>query len=965
MTYAASRDKRSGAYVFGHFRLSDDGTLLLDRGAAVAAAPKVLRTLLVLVQRASQVVTKDELVQAVWPDTFVEETGLTRNISVLRQILGDDGQRFIATVPRIGYRFIAAVEHLETGVASAPHPLPEKIPAGTRVARERVTVGHRQERAQLDAAFAATQKGSGQFIAVSGEPGIGKSTLVEEFLSDLPEECLAGRGRCSERLAGTEPHLAVLEALDDMFAQDRTLQGSLRRIAPTWYVHVAPRFGGESVESRLPEQIPAGSAERLMRELTMFLEEISQIRPSVIFIDDLHWSDISTVDLIAHLAPRLARMQVMLVVAYRANEMAATNHPFSRLRGELVGSGRLVEIAVSLLTVQDVREYVLSLLGGDNVPAELPLLVYRKTEGNPLFMTDLVRYLQEHGMPGGDAVDVTREVPQSLKGMIERSLESLSWDAQQLLRVAALHGNEFESAIVARVAGKTAVEVEEHLQMLARVHGLLTIEREHFLPDGTFSLRCRFVHVLYQNALYRSTAPSRRADWARQIGEALAVFYSGRSELIASELALLFEMAHNFNEAARHFLTASRTATKRVAFREACELARRGLECFRAGVKVQNEETLQLEFGLSFARFIPLASVEGYAAPEIESVTRRLLQLGDELRDPPAASTALVASWAVRMVRGECVAAKEGGLKLISIGESPRNDVLLMNGHMQAQIACHHMGEFREAQKHADAIAAFNSNNPERLIGILDPVVASLAEASRNLWIMGYLKLAPQRCARAVEIARDLRHPDSLAFACLFDGWMHGFKRDWAASLKSTAAGIAVATESGSVQVLAWNRCVHGWAMAHMGRVNEGLEELTAGVESSRRIMGQVAIPQFSVMMAEVLMLRGDMDGAQPWLDQALELSHRQFDRYFDAELHRLSAVCLLNRGQREAARTHLCKALDVVNSQDAATFVLRTGLTLAKYDLEDWQNVLISTLRSYPEPESWPEVEEARRLVN
>ena len=276
------------------------------------------------------------------------------------------------------------------------------------------------------------------------------------------------------------------------------------------------------------------------------------------------------------------------------------------------------------------------------------------------------------------------------------------------------------------------------------------------------------------------------------------------------------------------------------------------------------------------------------------------------------------------------------------------------------------MGEFREAQEHADAAIALDpvGRYSERRLSILDPVVAALAESSRNLVIMGYLKRAHEDCERAVEIGRRIGHPDSLAFAWFFHGWNHGFRRDWTNCLKSVDAGISVASEGDSVQTLAWNRCVRGWALAHMGRLNEGLEELTAAIELSRRIMGQVGIPQQSVMMAEVLLLKGDVDGALQWLAQALELSNRQFDRYFDAELHRLSAVCLLGKGQRETALTRLRSALDVANAQEAATFELRAALTLAEHDLEGWRDVLSSALARFPEPEPWPEIEEAQRYV-
>jgi DNA-binding winged helix-turn-helix (wHTH) protein/tetratricopeptide (TPR) repeat protein len=968
MNYLASPDKRLGSYVFDRFSLSDDGTLLLERGTAVAVAPKVLQTLLVLVEHAGQVVTKGELVRAVWPDTFVEETGLTRNISVLRQTLDDDGQRFIATIPRIGYRFVASVQHVN---GAAPLSRGAGIETSWELRqppqnlRERLTVGHQLERAQLDAALAATQNGTGQLIAVSGEPGIGKSTIVEDFLSEWRTQYHVGTGRCSERLAGAEPHLAIFEAIDELLASEETLAALLKRLAPSWYVHVAPRLSAEA-ETRLPEQIPKSSAERLMRELTLFLEEASRVRPVMLFIDDLHWSDVSTVDLIAHLAPRVRRMRVMLVVAYRANEMAAKNHPFSQLRGELVARGLLSEIQVSLLTVQDVRQYVLSSLGNAKVPSELPLLVHRKTEGNPLFMTDLVRYLQEHGIASRDAVEMTREVPESLSGMIERTLQALDSDARNLLRIAALHGNEFESAIIARVTGRKAVDIEEQLQTLARVHGLVTILKEHPLPDGSFSLRCRFVHVLYQNALYASTTPSRRAEWASQIAESLAASYAGRIELIASELAVLFEIARDFQKASKYFLTASKAATGRFAFREATDLARRGLQCLSTAGAQTNEDTSRLEFDLTFALFVPLASVEGYGTPEGQNLTRRLLQLCDNIQDADATSAALAATGVVYAGRGECLATEEVASRLISIGRSTGNDVFLMNGHMLAVIAYHHMGRFSEAEKHGTAIMALDerSRDSERRMAVFDPVVMALSELSRNAWIMGHLKRAPQYAARAVDVGRRVRDPDSLAFAWLFDGGIHAYRQDWTACLASVENGISVASEGDSVQTLAWNRCVRGWAIAHLGRLDDGLEELLAGIESSKRSWGQVCMSQLSTMAADVHLLKDDIDGAQAWLSQGLEISNRHSENFFDAELHRLSAVCLLKRRRRDAARGHLQTALDIARSQEAATFELRVGLTLAEHDFPDWRRVLTSVLARFPEPEPWPEVLESKRLL-
>jgi predicted ATPase len=350
----------------------------------------------------------------------------------------------------------------------------------------------------------------------------------------------------------------------------------------------------------------------------------------------------------------------------------------------------------------------------------------------------------------------------------------------------------------------------------------------------------------------------------------------------------------------------------------------------------------------------------------VEELTHRVVRLGRKVGDPAATAAGHAVTWWVRMVRGDCHAAREAGARLIALAAEIGNDILLINGHMHTQIACHHLGEFREAADHADAVLTLAARvpYPERCISILDPVVASLAESARNSWITGYLGRAFSNCDAAVTLARELRHPDSLAFAWIFHGWVHGYRGDWQTALRSVDSGIAIASESGSVQTLAWNRCVRGWALAHLGEIEAGRSELAAGIEASKSIMGQVALPQFSAMMAEVLLLRKDVAGAEEWLTSAIEVEDGNDDRYFSAEIHRLLAICLAGRRQTEAAREALQKAIDLSRAQGARFFELRAALTLAQHDPAQGCAVLQSVITNVPEPEPWPEVESARRIL-
>ena len=461
-------------------------------------------------------------------------------------------------------------------------------------------MGRDRELHSLRNALEAARSGLGGLLAVTGEPGIGKTTIVDRFLHEVAGTCRIGTGRCSERLAGAESHLPVLEVLDELTA-DPAIREALRRTGPTWARYLAPEPDGHApgVETSGPGS--ATNPERLMRELTIFLEDISRHQPLVIFIDDLHWADLSTIDVLAHLAPRLGRLHLLLVVTYRQHEMVQTKHPFARLRGELIARRHLDEVPVSLLGLDDVREYMRLAFGSAPVTAELAALVFQKTEGNPLFMRDLVRYFREEGIPAG-ARPAAADVPQSLRGLIDRTLQTLHPMTRQLLSIAAVQGYEFDSATVARVSGAAPADVEERLRAADEVHALVTLEREHELPDGTFSLAYRFVHVLYQDALYGSIAPTRRIGWARQIAEALLVSHAGLTDTIAGQLAVLFETGREFWQASYYFLVTTRNAIRLFAFAQANELASRGLHCLRSIGSAEPHDLSRRELDLTFAR---------------------------------------------------------------------------------------------------------------------------------------------------------------------------------------------------------------------------------------------------------------------------------------------------------------------------------------------------------------------------
>jgi predicted ATPase len=376
------------------------------------------------------------------------------------------------------------------GAGLQPGPAPAAAP--------RHTVGRRDELAELHAGFAAAAAGRGRFLCVTGEPGIGKTTLVEDFLADLAaagQTCTVGRGRCSERLAGAEAYLPVLEALDSLLHGDgrEAVARVMKAIAPTWYAQVVPLATEDSSFARVLEQAKAASQERLKREFAALLQEVSRGRPVILFLDDLHWADASTVDLLAYIGGKCAALGIVVVLTYRPTDLLLGKHPFVPVKLDLQARGVCREVALDLLTRQDVERYLALEFPEHRFPEELAALIHEKTEGNPLFMVDLLRHLRDrrvfaqeqgrwtlaHALP-----ELERELPESVRSMIERKIAQLGEGDRRLLVAASVQGYEFDAAVVAQALALDAAEVEEQLERLERVHAFVRLVRGTSSPIG-------------------------------------------------------------------------------------------------------------------------------------------------------------------------------------------------------------------------------------------------------------------------------------------------------------------------------------------------------------------------------------------------------------------------------------------------------------------------------------------------
>jgi predicted ATPase len=787
----------------------------------------------------------------------------------------------------------------------------ESVPPAPPPPPARRTVGRAAERAELANALTAAFAGNGGMVCVAGEPGIGKTTLVEEFLAELASEGRPGhvaRGRCSERLAEAEAYLPVLEALDSLLrGPGGSVAGRyLRTLAPTW----AAELGlADAADRPAEEPAPASTTQtRLKRELIAFLTELGRRGPVVLFLDDLHCADLPTTDLLAYLGRHCPGMRLLLVVAYRRDELLLADHPFVRVMQDLQGRRVSRELAPPLLGAADVERYLELAFPGHGFPPELAEVVHARTGGNPLFVAELARFLRDGGAieprDGGwvlarPVAEAAAGVPGSVRGLIRRKLDQFAPGERSLLATAAVQGAEFDSAALARAAGQDPAAVEELLQQFEQVHGLVRLIREQEFPDRTASRRYGFVHAVYREALAADLPPARRAAVSRALADALWQLHDGRPGLAAAGLALLYEAGREFLRAAELFHAAAENAARVFAHREAAALARRGLGLLRG--LPESPELAAAEFHLSVELGLQLQITEGFAAAEVEAAYTRARAVWERSPAVGQPFPILWGLWLVYKVRADVGRAQKLAGQLLTLATEVGDPALILQARQAGAIVALCCGDPAGALRHADAGAALYDPGRHRPLTFRfgqDPGVACLAFGAVALWQLGEAREAVARSRDAVRLGREGSQPSTLALALHFAAVLHQLRGDPAAVREFASESLSVAVEHRLAFWQAGATVLLGWAAAAAG-AGDGTGLIEDGIGTWRATGSVTYRAYYLILLADARRRAGRTADALAALDEAERTMAATGERFCDSEARRVRAELSATGGPR------------------------------------------------------------------
>jgi DNA-binding winged helix-turn-helix (wHTH) protein len=566
---------------FGPFRLEPANAQLWRGSDRITLPPKPFNVLCHLAERPGELVTKDELLEAVWPKLHISESSLSVAINALRAALGDDSKapHYIETVTRRGYRFVASVAD------ARPQ---ESEPVFLASSRSQLWVGRTGAIEQLESLFQRAEAGNRQLVFVTGEAGIGKTTLVEMFLARLVQRQVRILfGRCVEHFGTDEAFLPLLEALQEYCTRSgaASLKKMLKDYAPAWLVQL-PCLIGEDERLELQKEVFGATRERMLREYCEFLEALSGGGPVALVVDDLHWSDYATLDVLSRFVRRIKNAPVLVIATYRPADVRAANHPAWKLRLELERQALCAEVAVEGLSRAEVEQYLGLRFGDAGIARALVERIFSRSEGQPLFVVSLAdeliarREIVDVGggwQLGAQTAAAEASLSHGLREMIGIQIDRLTRNEQRLLEAASAAGAEFSAAILSNAAGDDVCEAERICETLARKGLMLRAAGAAEWPNGIVAGRYAFLHSLYQKVLYQRLAPGQRARLHRQLGERLEQGYGEKATEIAAVLALHFEEGREFSKAVRYLVQAAKNSSQRFSNSEAAIYLTRAL----------------------------------------------------------------------------------------------------------------------------------------------------------------------------------------------------------------------------------------------------------------------------------------------------------------------------------------------------------------------------------------------------
>lgn len=923
--------------------------------------------------------TKEELLDAIWPETHVSDGVLKVCIRELRQALGDTAQEasYIETLHRRGYRFVASVE------TDAEEPEAER-PTTTPL------VGRTTERHELGERLARAMEGTRQIVFVTGTPGIGKTTLVDRFVEEVAaseDPPWIARGQCVDHYGASEAYLPFLEALTRLGrgpAGPHVL-GLLREHAPSWLLQL-PGLLSTSERDTLRREHAGSGPERMLRELTVGLDAISAVRPLVLVLEDLHWSDHSTVELLSALARGRGRTRCLVVATLRPADAMAAEHPLPAVVRELRTRGLATELPLGPLD-EDAVEAFLGERFASPIARELSPRLFERTEGHPLFLVHMVDHLVDSGALREESdgwqleanlAQIEEGTPDSLRDALDAQLHRLDDAARRILATAALAGLEFSTPLVAAGLDEPVQEVERACATLARRGEFLKRLRERTWPDGTTAVRYAFGHALYRETLAQELEPSERTDLHRRIGTRLESAFSSDPGEVAAQLALHFEEGGDRDRAIRYLHLAGDRATSLHAYTAAVDLLNRALRLVEDGEEPGRSET---ELVLRASLGAPLLNLRGFGSTDVEKTYARALDLCQSLGETPQLFPVLMGLEAYYSSSGQLPRAFELAEQVMHLAERVDDRVMRLEGHHALGCDLLRLARVTDAEEHLEAAIALTrpeeANEAYRLTGH-DPKTCCQTQLAVAKYYLGRPDEAVRLVDEALAWSQEIRLPFSLAQAYVAKAWVHLLRFEPNEGQPALENALRVSEDYDLLYWRAMATLLDAWAIGQQGRFEDARARAREGRALADGMGPRACESEYLVIDVGLAVAADPTETTLQSIDDAIQITTALSENLHRAELERQRGELLLRLPTESGlpdyakAREWIARSLETAREQGALPLQMKAAGLLVLFrgqwpdagDTRDEVDILASILDQYGDTQS-VDVQLARSVLD
>jgi predicted ATPase/class 3 adenylate cyclase len=792
-------------------------------------------------------------------------------------------------------------------------------------------VGRRGEASLLQDRWARVMEGNGQVVCLSGEAGIGKSRLahmLRAHVSAVDAICLLASGSAYHEHTALHPINVALQRLMGFEPGDdaTTRLDKLRQGLAGHGLGDARAHGMFAALLSLPvvagqPATPAAARKDMLEAILALMLALAARRAVLLVVEDLHWLDPSTLELLGLLIDQVPTARMLLLTTARPGFEPPWG---ARAHIDALRLGRLTHAEIAQLALQ--------VTGGKPLPAEVLDQIVKKTDGVPLFVEELTKTVLELGLlqDAGERWVLTQPltplaIPATVHDSLTARLDRLS-EAKTVAQLGAVLGRGFAYDLLRAAAQMDEATLRGSLQQLVAAE---VLQQDGQPPSANYAFR----HALVRDAAYGSLLRGMRQLFHQRVAMALVESFAALTEEQPEVLAHHYAEAGLVERAIPQWRRAARLSAARAAHREAIaqlEQALGLLASLPAGAERSRQELdLRLDLGPA------LMAARGYAAPEVERAYERARELAGELGETEKRFDVLFGLWRYYLNRARLATSRDLAEQLIASAGQSRGDAPRAMAHYGLGATLYYQGELEPAVANLERAVALYDPRQRADAAASDPRVTSLSCGAWALWQLGSSDRALGRSEESVRLAVELSHLSSLAHALYYAAMLHKYRREPGPAGDCLRRLLACSTERGFSYWEARGLVLQGWLMGQEGQVGEGIRAMLRGVEAVRATGAELAQPTYLAMLAEMYLANGEPSAGLRAVNDGLERIEYTGERRWLAELLRLKSELLLaeDAGAADAARVLLHQALTIAREQRGRTFGLRAAMSLRRLD--------------------------------